>query len=173
MLFDTIFISLFVTGWLICGYVPWLAWSVATRGHAGLIYLPLCLFAGVVGGMAVPTLGLSDEQLKTMPDDFLADELRRRVASAPVVFDLKFQIAEAGDPVDDPTQVWPASRRVVPVGQLVVTAVAPGAGGSCENITFNPTALPKGLDASNDPVLRARAAPYAVSLSRRLGETPR
>ena len=119
------------------------------------------------------TLGLSDEQLKTMPDDFLADELRRRVAAAPVVFDLKFQIAEAGDPVDDPTQVWPESRRLVPVGQLFVTQVEPGAGGACEGITFNPTALPKGLEASSDPVLRARAAPYAVSLGRRLSEAPR
>jgi catalase len=119
------------------------------------------------------TLGLTDEQLKTMPDDFLADELRRRVASGPVVFDLKFQIAEAGDPVDDPTQVWPESRRLVPVGQLFVTQVEPGAGGACENITFNPTALPKGLEASNDPVLRARAAPYAVSLGRRVSEAPR
>jgi catalase len=119
------------------------------------------------------TLGLSDEQLKTMPDDFLADELRRRVAAAPVVFDLKFQIAEAGDPVDDSTQVWPESRRLVPVGQLFVTKVEPGAGGACEGITFNPTALPKGLEASSDPVLRARAAPYAVSLGRRLSEAPR
>ena len=30
------------------------------------------------------TLGLSEEQLKTLPDDFLADELRKRLAAAPV-----------------------------------------------------------------------------------------
>jgi catalase len=116
------------------------------------------------------TLGLSDEQLKTMPDEFLADELRRRVASAPVVFDFKFQIAEAGDPVDDPTQAWPDSRRTVPAGQLVITQVEAGPGGACERLTFNPTALPRGIEASSDPVLRARAAPYALSLGRRLGE---
>lgn len=116
------------------------------------------------------TLGLSDEQLKTLPDDFLADELRRRVASAPVVFDFKFQIAEAGDPVDDPTQAWPDSRRTVPAGQLVITQVEAGPGGACERLTFNPTALPRGIEASSDPVLRARAAPYALSLGRRLGE---
>jgi catalase len=119
------------------------------------------------------TLGLTDEQMKTLPDDFLADELRRRVASAPVVFDFKFQIAEAGDPVDDPTQVWPETRRIVPAGQLVVDKVEAGAGGACERITYNPTALPKGIEASNDPVLRARAAPYAVSLGRRIGEAAR
>ena len=119
------------------------------------------------------TLGLSDEQLKSMPDDFLADELRRRVASGPVVFDFKFQIAEAGDPVDDPTQVWPDTRRIVPAGQLVIDKVEAGAGGACDRITYNPTALPKGIEASSDPVLRARAAPYALSLGRRIGESTR
>lgn len=122
---------------------------------------------------AAGTLGLTEEQMKTLPDDFLADELRRRVASAPVVFDFKFQIAEAGDPVDDPTQVWPEARRIVPAGQLVIDKVEPGPGGACERITYNPTALPKGIEASNDPVLRARAAPYALSLGRRIGEAAR
>lgn len=60
MLFDAIFISLFVAGWLVCGLVPWLILSVATRGHAGLLNLPLCLFTGVVAGLAVPVLGLDN-----------------------------------------------------------------------------------------------------------------
>lgn len=60
MLFDLIFLSLFLLGWVICAFVPWLALSVATRGDAGLRYLPLCLFAGVVAAIAVPLLGLTD-----------------------------------------------------------------------------------------------------------------
>lgn len=59
MTFDAIFLTLFVTGWLLCGMVPWLALSVATRGNAGLGYLPLSMFAGVVGGLAVPILGMT------------------------------------------------------------------------------------------------------------------
>jgi hypothetical protein len=57
MIFDVIFISAFVIGWLICGYLPWLVKSVVTRGNAGLKYLPICLFAAVVVGLAVPILG--------------------------------------------------------------------------------------------------------------------
>jgi catalase len=34
----------------------------------------------------------------------------------------------------------------------------------------NPMVLPKGVEASADPMLAARAAPYAISLSRRLVE---
>ncbi len=57
MLFDLIFLSIFVVAWLICGFAPWLVLSIATRGEAGLINLPLCLFAAVVAGFAVPVFG--------------------------------------------------------------------------------------------------------------------
>jgi len=115
-------------------------------------------------------LGLTDDQLKTLPDDFLADELRQRVAAAPVVFAFNLQLAEKGDPLTDPTQAWPNSRKLLPAGKLVIDRVEAGAGGACEAITFNPLVLPRGIKPSADPVLAARAAPYAVSLGRRLGE---
>jgi len=116
------------------------------------------------------TLGLTDEQIKSLPSDFLADELRARVAKAPVVFDYKVQLAEAGDVLTDPTQVWPDSRVVVPAGKLYIDKVEAADGGTCDKIAFNPLVLPKGIKPSADPVLLARAAPYGISLGRRLGE---
>lgn len=59
-MFTLIFISLFVSAWLLLGLMPWLVLSVATRGNAGLGNLPLCMFAGLVGGLAVPLLGKDD-----------------------------------------------------------------------------------------------------------------
>ena len=115
-------------------------------------------------------LGLTAEQLKGMPDAFLADELRQRVATAPVGFDFKVQLAEAGDVLTDATKVWPDSRIVVPAGKLVIDKVEPGSEGACIAMTFNPLVLPKGIKPSADPVLLARPAAYAVSLSRRLTE---
>ena len=56
MLFELIFVSLFLLGWLFCAFLPWLALSIATRGHAGIGMLPLCLFTGVVAALAVPVL---------------------------------------------------------------------------------------------------------------------
>ena len=56
MLFTLIFVSLYVLGWMALGFAPWLALSVYTRGHAGLRYLLLSVFAAVAGGLAVPTL---------------------------------------------------------------------------------------------------------------------
>lgn len=118
-------------------------------------------------------VGLTEDQLKTLPDDFLADELRQRVAKAPVVFAFQFQLAEAGDTLTDPTQVWPDERKLVTAGRLVVDKVEQGAGGACERLTYNPLVLPKGIKPSADPVLLARPAPYGISLGRRLSEGPR
>lgn len=116
------------------------------------------------------TLGLTDEQMKSLPDDFLADELRKRITSGPVIFDFKVQLAEAGDVLTDPTLVWPDARVVVPAGKLYLEKVEAAAGGACDKITFNPLVLPKGIKPSADPVLLARPAPYGVSLGRRLSE---
>jgi catalase len=113
---------------------------------------------------------LDDEQLKPLPDHFLADELRRRLAAQPVAFQMRLQLAEPGDNLVNPTLQWPEGRRVVTVGRLVIDKVESGAGGACDPITFNPLVLPKGIEPSDDPVLHARAAAYAESLSRRLSE---
>lgn len=59
-MFTLIFVSMYVVSWLVLGFIPWLAMSVATRGNAGLVNLPLCLFAAVVAGLAVPILGKDD-----------------------------------------------------------------------------------------------------------------
>lgn len=118
-------------------------------------------------------LGLTDDQLKTLPDDFLADELRKRVAASQVAFDFNLQLAEKDDQLTDPTKVWPDSRKVVPAGKLVIDRVEATLGGACDKITFNPLVLPKGMKPSADPVLLARPAPYAISLGRRLTEAPK
>ncbi len=60
MLFDAIFLTIFFGTWAFCGFIPWLVLSVATRGNAGLGMLPLCIFAGVVAGPAVPLLWLDN-----------------------------------------------------------------------------------------------------------------
>ena len=57
MSFDVIALAVLISGWLICGVVPWLVLSVLTRGQAGLGMLPLSMFVAVVAAMAVPILG--------------------------------------------------------------------------------------------------------------------
>ncbi len=119
-----------------------------------------------VGG----TQGLSDDEAKAKGPDFLIDDLRQRVAAGGVAFDFNLQLAQPGDKVDSAVTPLPDDRKKVTLGRLTITAVAPDATGPCLAITYNPMILPKGVEPSADPMLSARAAPYAVSLGRRLGE---
>jgi len=119
-----------------------------------------------VGGVK----GLSDEEAKARGPQFLFDELRQGVAAGGVAFDFNLQLAEAGDRIDSAVVPLPDGRRKVTLGRLTVKSVSPDAQGECLGITFTPTVLPKGVEPSADPMLAARAAPYAVGLGRRLGE---
>jgi catalase len=119
-----------------------------------------------VGG----TQGLSDDEAKAKGPSFLADDLRQRVAAGQVAFDFKLQLAQAGDRIDSAVVPLPEDRRKVTLGRLTVKSVAADGAGECLAITYVPTVLPKGVEASSDPMLFARAAPYAIGLGRRLGE---
>ncbi len=116
------------------------------------------------------TVGLIEEEIKTLPDDFLAGELRQRVAPQPVAFDFKPQLAAKDDQLTDPTRTWPDSRPVITAGKSVIDQVEAAQGGACDRTTFIPLVPPTGIEPSADPVLLARPAPYAVSVGRRLAE---
>lgn len=117
---------------------------------------------------AAGTKRLTEEEMRTLPANYLADELRGRVAQAPVEFDMVLQFAGPGDDVTNPTIAWPDDRPRAVVGRLAVTEVAPGPGGACDPISFLQLDMAPGVTYSDDPTLHARTGAYAVSLSRRL-----
>lgn len=114
--------------------------------------------------------GLTDDEAKAKGGSFLFADLRERVKAGGVAFDFNLQLAESGDRLDSAVVPLPEGRKKVSLGRLRITDVAADGGGACLSITFIPTALPKGVEGSADPMLAARAAPYVVGLSRRLGE---
>ena len=119
-----------------------------------------------VGG----TQGLTDDEAKAKGPEFLFDELRQRVAAGAVAFDFMVQLAQPGDKLDSATTPLPEDRKKVSLGRLTIKSVSADATGPCLTINYNPMVLPKGVEASTDPMLTARAAPYAISLGRRLVE---
>ena len=122
-----------------------------------------------VGGVT----SLSDDEARAKGPSFLFDELRQRVAAGVagnVAFDFRLQLAQPGDRIDSAIVPLPDDRRKVNMGRLAIKSVSADATGECVGITFIPTLLPKGVEPSTDPMLAARAAPYAVGVGRRLGE---
>lgn len=110
---------------------------------------------------------LTAEQMQSLGNNYLADELRQRVATAPVEFDMVLQFPGPGDDLLNPTIAWPDDRPRAIVGRLTVTEVSAGPGGPCDPISFMILDQAPGIEMSDDPVLQARAAAYAVSLTRR------
>jgi catalase len=110
---------------------------------------------------------LTEEQTRTLPRDFLADEIRQRVTQGPVEFDMVLQFPAAGDDLVNPTVAWPEDRPRTVVGRLTIASVAAGPGGPCDPISFMSLDMEPGVSFSDDPTLHARTAPYAVSLTRR------
>ncbi len=113
---------------------------------------------------------LNDEEQKAKGANFLFDELRQRVAKAPVEFNMVVQIAENGDVLDNSTVVWPDSRKRVVVGKVAIDKVEADSQGACVGITYNPMVVPAGVAIGPDPLFTARASTYAISLGRRLTE---
>jgi catalase len=110
---------------------------------------------------------LSDEEAKTMPPDFLAQELRARLANGPVKFRLVVQLANAGDPTNDASLVWPDDRRTVEIGTISVNSVVADSGAAQRALVFFPTSLTEGIELSDDPFPQLRTTAYALSFARR------
>ncbi len=102
---------------------------------------------------------------------FLQHDLQQRLALGPLRWTLRLTLAEPGDAVDDPAKPWPAERRSVDAGTLVLEQVDGPEQGACRDLNFDPLILPSGIQASADPILAARSAAYAVSFDRRSRET--
>lgn len=103
--------------------------------------------------------------------DYLAADLKQRLAQGPLRWTLQMSFAGAGDVVDDASKPWPADRQVVDAGTLVLDRALDQNDGPCRDVNYDPTIVPDGIEASADPLLAARSAAYAASYRRRAGET--
>lgn len=113
--------------------------------------------------------GLTNEQAKSLTPNFLQAELRERAEAGPVSWDLYLQFPKEGDPLADASAAWPEDREKVMVARLELASVdASGGKGPCDEVMFDPTSVPDGIETSDDPVLLARPAAYAVSFTRRM-----
>jgi catalase len=156
----------------------WLASKPVPASYAGVNYWGVHAFTltNAKGESRVAKLklvpaageaGLSDDEVKAKPVDFLVAELRERLAKGPAAFDFVAILGEAGDPLDDATAVWPEeSRKQVKLGTLAVTKIEDNA--KCDTGIFDPTQLADGIAGpEEDPLFAIRSPAYAVSFSRR------
>jgi catalase len=112
---------------------------------------------------------LSPEEAKERGADYLQQEILERLGNGPAAFRLVVTLAELGDPVDDPTEAWPAERETVVVGRLELTGPDTEREREGDVLVFDPTRVVDGIELTEDPILRFRHHAYAVSVERRSG----
>jgi catalase len=109
--------------------------------------------------------GLTASEIAAPPKDFLVQRLAERLAQGVLKFKLELVLAEAGYPLLDPSQAWPATSKVVAGGEF---RIRQSGGDLCKNINFDPNVLASGITPSADPILLMRSGAYAISFGKRL-----
>jgi catalase len=110
---------------------------------------------------------VTEEDVGDRSPDYLREELAERLSKGTAVFHLRVELAGDGDPVDDPTAVWPEGRDMVEVGRLEITALAFDRDRDGDVLVFDPTRVTDGISLTDDPILLARPGAYSVSIARR------
>ena len=121
----------------------------------------------------VPQAGAKplDKNASKSNPNALQIELAQRLENDAVRFDMLVSFAQSADDEDDPTVAWPADRKTINAGTVIIRAVESEVDGTCNGINFDPLVLPHGIEATADPILNARGAVYAESYRRRARET--
>ncbi|WP_105188864.1 catalase family peroxidase [Pseudoalteromonas sp. T1lg48] len=103
-------------------------------------------------------------------DNALFNEFKQQLSDGPVMFDWVFTLATEQDDEHNPAKRWPQTREKMIAGQIKITQWQAQQGGRCDGINYDPLVLPQGIEATKDPILRARSAAYAESYRRRAVE---
>jgi catalase len=158
----------------------WLMSKPVPASYVGVSYWALHSYtltnaqgkAQIVKFKLVPTggeAGLTDDEAKAKPADFLVAELTDRIAKkAPAGFDVVVVLGETGDATNDITMMWrdEEKRKTVKLGSIAITAIEKNE--TCDAGLFDPTNLADGIAGpKNDPMFLPRQPAYAISLTRR------
>lgn len=117
----------------------------------------------------IPVAGqhhLDPSSLKDRSANYLMDDIKVRVAKAPVQFTWFAQLGEATDKVDNPSIAWPESRKLVRLGVITIDKVAANTVAEDRALLFLPGAILPGISIA-DPMITIRNAAYPVSFQER------
>jgi catalase len=112
---------------------------------------------------------LERDQAKSRDEGYLRNDLEERLGREPGAFRLWAQIAQEGDPIEDPTAAWPEERERVELGRLEITGLAFDRERDGDVLVFDPTRVTDGIECSDDKILHARPHAYEESVFRRAG----
>jgi catalase len=109
-------------------------------------------------------------ELERLPHDYLFDEFEGRLTKGPVTFRLELELAQNGDPVDDPSAPWPEGRERIVAGRLELDRKTTEAEIGDAVMLHDPTNVTDGIEFSpDDQIIAARRGAYLTSVAERTG----
>ena len=111
---------------------------------------------------------LDADAAKAKSPDYLADELKSRLAKGPAEFRLILQLSGSGDRTDDGSLAWPDDRKTIELGTIAITSLAADTAAAERTLALDPTRLTDGIQLSDDPLPLIRSRVYALSVAYRL-----
>ncbi len=109
---------------------------------------------------------LSPEERKAQGPNYLQEEIVKRVATSPIVFDWYAQVAESDDKIEDPSIAWPETRKLVKLGTFTLTKEPADPGSAQLKLLLLPGQPHPGVEAA-DPMLVLRNKAYPISFQER------
>jgi catalase len=144
--------------------------TLAYFGNNAFVFVDSSGKKQVVRYQIVPVAGvamLDSAAAVKAGENYLIEDIQKRIAAGPVQFRLYAQLPEPGDPTNDGSIVWPDDRKRVLLGTIRLTKVEPNQEELQRSLTFNPTFLTSGIELSDDPLVPLRSAVYALSVAHR------
>ena len=109
------------------------------------------------------------EEMRKLSFDYLFEEMLERIKKEPVKFTLWLEIGEEGDPLDDPTALWPEGRKRIEAGHLTLVAKTSNEEIGDPIMLHDPTKITDGIELTDDPIIEVRRGVYDVSVAGRTG----
>jgi catalase len=94
-------------------------------------------------------------------------DLKSRLAKAPVQHRLIVQLPNPGDPTHDPSLVWAEDRKTIDFGVLSIASVVADSAAAEKDLAFFPTNLVDGIELSDDPLPDLRSRVYLLASNHR------
>jgi catalase len=92
---------------------------------------------------------LTDEEREKQSANYLVEEIKARVAAAPIGFALYAQLAEHGDRINDPSIAWPDNRKRVLLGRFEIKRLTANTAEEDRTLVFDPTNVPTGIETAD------------------------
>lgn len=109
-------------------------------------------------------ISLSKEELKSLEDNFLYDDFKKRLKKGAIKYYLYFELANKDDVLDDTSMPWSGFHKKIFVGVLEANKDAKT---SCNKDVFLPGILPSGIEPPKDPLFALRDQVYTIFFSKR------